>query len=493
MAGTTYALVISVENYHQNHHLPKVKYANKDAKDFYDALINIGIYKDNIILLQDNLATKTTIVAELKEICSKAIKIDNIMFFFAGHGVYSDSQNYIAPIDTYKTDIKNTCVSINKILGIFKKSECQRNILFLDCCHSGFQPGDDTRELDTDFMADELLYHYSKEEYCIGFASCKSNQKSVSSDTLKNGVWSHHLIKALKGEAGNIYEEGLLFSDKLQSYLNKNVAPFVKMDTVDKKDQTPISFGSQTDRFPIANLNPIFQRKLAIKKAADIKLDDISLINIITGRVKSLPGFIKGRHWEPKSIDSYGDNYIKNVGNSLVDEEITSLSESLRKQFKYKRKEIEAYAEDGTGAINTPDFTYTLEIRQSDKSPDEYLLIRKLKHFKNSELVFTPEFNSIFSDFFNVLKFELQNEIDIEEIIDKIESLDIGDNIVLDFNPKDLDSFTLTVKGSNKRLKFTRNTISIRSSNKTSPDKLINAFRDSYKAIMSNPNLKMLK
>lgn len=493
MAGTTYALVISVENYHQTGHLPKVRYANKDAIDLCNTLIEIGVDKNNIHTLQDDRATKTAIIAELNLISNIASSVDTIIFYFAGHGVYSNSQNYLAPVDTYKTDVINTCVSINQILGVFKKTACKRNILFLDCCHSGFQAGDETRDVDSNFVVDDLIYQYSKEEYCIGFASCKGNQKSISSDILKNGVWSHFLIKALQGEAKNIYEEGLLFSDKLQSYLNKNVVPFVKLNTEDKKDQNPIVFGSQTDRFIIANLNPIFEKKAVTKESSDLSLINISLIDVHSARVKMLPGFIKGSHFEPERFSNSSDSFIKSLGHSLIDDEISSLSEEIKGKINYKRKEIEADSGDGSGTISTPDFTYTIVIEQSDRKPDEYFLIRKLTHFRNSELVLTPVFNSIFSNHFDTLEFELSNKLNIEDIIDKIEDLGDESDIKVYYNPKKLDSCTISIKGLKDNITLTNKSFSIRSSNSTSPDRLINAFKESYKVMLATPNLKMLK
>lgn len=87
------------------------------------------------------------------------------------------------------------------------------------------------------------------------------NQTSVSLKALQNGVWTHFLLKALRGEIKELYNNGLLFSEQLQEYLNKNVTRHVKLNTVQKLDQTPIKFGSQTNKFIIADINPLLKKQ----------------------------------------------------------------------------------------------------------------------------------------------------------------------------------------------------------------------------------------
>src|SRR6185312_5378005 len=199
--GVTYALIIAVEEYNQSTSFTKVKYAKKDAEEVAEALIGIGVNKDDIKLLINTDATNTAILYELDILIKRATEADRIIVFFAGHGTYSNEKNYIIPVDAYKTQIKGTCIAIDIIMGYLKKSLSKRNLLFLDCCHSGFEPGEAVRDDESDFLAEELMYSYKDETYCVGFASSKSHEKSISDPTLKNGVWSHFLIKALRGEA----------------------------------------------------------------------------------------------------------------------------------------------------------------------------------------------------------------------------------------------------------------------------------------------------
>src|SRR5215204_2243084 len=128
MSEVTYALIIAVENYHQPMHFSKVRYASTDANDLADILKRVGVLSENIITLIDGNATQTRIKKELEYILQKVTEKDRVIFFFTGHGAFENGENYIIPSDSYHTDLSGTSISINSILGKFKKSLCQKNI-----------------------------------------------------------------------------------------------------------------------------------------------------------------------------------------------------------------------------------------------------------------------------------------------------------------------------------------------------------------------------
>jgi len=491
--GITYALIVAVEHYHQPKHFPRVRYATKDAAELMEALLGIGVSKDDIKLLLDGEATKTAIEKEINNLVRKVTENDRIIFFFSGHGAYENKENYLLPSDCYNDDIESTSVSVNGILGKLNKSLCERNLLFLDCCHSGFEPGDDTKDIDRNFLADELIYNAKDEEYTLGFASCKSDQTSITHPKLQNGVWSHFLIKALRGDAGGIYEAGVLFSDKLQTYLNKTTKEYVKMNTDDKKDQVPIIFGNVTDRFVIADLNPIFEERDRVKKVDDISFTNISLLSEEEDSVKNLPGFQKGYHKVPTYLGSTPSGFIKDIGSQIIEEEINTLSEAIKKALNYKRLDIRATTDRGGGSIETSDFDYSITIEQSETDPGEYIITRSLENFKNSDIVTNPEFNAVFSRHFDKLTFELNKRINVSALIDKIEAFEKGSPITVDYNPLDTSTCKILIEGLNYEIEVDAASLSITTDYETSPERLITAFKETHKAILSNPELKMLE
>lgn len=336
--GVTYIIIIAVENYHDDKTFNQVKFATKDSNDLMDAFLLLGYDKDNIIYLPDNLATKTTICNSVKRIAKRTTKSDQIIFYFAGHGIYDGKRNYLLPVDASRENIGGTSVAIDRILGYLKDSLCKQSILFIDCCHSGFQVGKYGRDIDDYFNVDEMIFSFRSEKYCVGFSSCQSNEKSYSFLSLKNGAWTHFLVKALRGEANpKIYEKGLLLSDNLQSYLRREVSQYVSVNHTKKANQTPVKFGTETDRFIIANLNPIFEERMRKLAEEEIPLPDVIMTYIDSNYIKKLPGFISGRHHVPKETNSTTNGFVQDIGNDLIVDNIQKISTLLKSRLKYKR------------------------------------------------------------------------------------------------------------------------------------------------------------
>jgi hypothetical protein len=488
-SGITYVVVVAVENYNESKDFPKVDFAKKDAEDFISALKNLGYDDEDFVILINEKATSTTIIQKVKKITERALENDRIIFYFAGHGFYENGGNLLGSVDSIKTAKSETCVPLNKILGFLKKSLSKHKILFLDCCHSGFEAGEYIRDGLDNFESDELIYQFSKEEYFIGFSSCKTNQTSVSHLKLQNGVWTHYLIKALSGDVPELYTKGLLFSDKLQAYLNKQTSEFVKLNTVSKLDQTPIKFGSQTDKFIIADLNPIFEERERSKKTSDLSFTKISLLKEESDSVKNLPGFQKGFHKVPTYVGSSPKKFVQEIGSKIIENEISEISEEIKKSLKYKRTELKVSVYDDGGSISTPHFDYNIAITQSEKDAGEYIIVRSLENFKDSEIVCNPKFNSIFSRHFDRLNFELKSSINIEELIDKIEAMDSSSSISVDYNSNDLSNCKIIIEGLDYEILVDIDSISIKTNYDTNPERLINAFKETHRAILSNPEL----
>jgi len=59
------------------------------------------------------------------------------LFFFAGHGMQIEGENYLAAIDTEATDeieAKHSSLSLNRVIEIMESSGCSTSIIILDAC-----------------------------------------------------------------------------------------------------------------------------------------------------------------------------------------------------------------------------------------------------------------------------------------------------------------------------------------------------------------------
>ncbi len=487
----SHIIAIAVEHYHATEDLLKVDYARKDAKDVVSAFSKLGCEPDHIFTLFNERATKTSILQTIKRVSETVSSGDRIIIYFSGHGFFEGGVNYLGPVDASITSVSETCVSITKVLGLLNKSESTQKILFLDCCHSGFDAGDLTRDPSDTFNADDLLYQFRNEEFCIGFASCKNNQKSISHPRLNNGVWSHFLVKALAGEAAGIYREGILFSDALQSYLKKQTTEFVKFNTTTKRDQTPIKFGSETDNFVVADLRSIFEELENAKAVNDIPFPSISIVEEEEDTIRLLPGFKSGYHRVPTEFGKSQENFIADIGAPLILKEISKLSISLKNTLKYKRDEMKAYPK--TGIIETVDFDYEISITQSSRHPSKYKLTRQLRNFKNSSKVLTAEFNEVFEDHFKYLEFEKRKSLNVEDIIDRIEALAEPSPIKVEYDPSDTSWCKISIEGLAYSVHVTESSIRIATDSRTSPQALIEAYRSTVKALAKTNAIRFIE
>jgi hypothetical protein len=361
-------------------------------------------------------------------------------------------------------------------------------MLFLDCCHSGLEFDVKLRSPISTFSTDELKYEYSNTEYLTGFAACKGDEKSNPDSGNKHGTWSYFLIKALSGKANaKYYKKGLLFSDSLQNYLKKRTFNRVKLITTEKKTQTPIQFGKNTDKFIVADVSEILAKKIIKKSANSIKFEKISMLTVEEGSVVTLPGFARGRHKAPKEVSDYHENWIKKIAYDLIEEEINDIGNNIRNNLKLKRKQIlDTFVDEGGGTIVTTEFDYSVEVTQSDEDPEVYILTRSLDNFKNSQILDTKEFNDVFAEFFDEIEFKTKQKIDVEKLIDKIEDIDDEDTIGVSYNLSDTSKCTVTIPSISTNLLVTSNSVSITSKQKQSPLQLISVFKGCYKLLASN-------
>ncbi|WP_417371453.1 caspase family protein [Gelidibacter japonicus] len=488
-------IIIAVENYHDSKKMGKVKHAIDDADSFLNSLIELGCDSENFEYLPDNLATKTTIEKKVREISNYATEGDIIIFYYAGHGFYYNGKNLISSIDTYLDNLEETAIELNSILASFENSNSKKTIAFLDCCHSGIKFSVIDRSPVTDFSSDELKYEYSNVEHLTVFASCKSEEKSQVDIERKHGVWSYYLIQALQGKAKNIYDGNLLFSDKLQKYLFDKTFHRVKKITTEKKNQSPIKFGKESlDRFIVADLTEVFQKKEITKNSESISFESAILLTTDEDWVRNLPGFDKNKnHKPPKSIDDYHKSWIKKISTDLIKDELNDIAKQLKAELKYKRKDIEdILIEDGIGQLVTVDFDYIIEITQSQEEADTYVIKRSIENFRNSDILNNEDFNKIFEKHFDELEFSLSRKINVDKIIDMIEEIDNEELIRVEYDNSDTSFCTILTAGYSGHIELSERNFKIINKNKVAPIELILSCQQVYKLIGSQGLPKML-
>lgn len=197
-----WALIVGISKF-ANGKVPPLKYATKDARDFYNFLIKEAHFDpSHVRILLDDKATERRIVSELgnKFLARLARPDDMIVLFFSTHGSPSQldlrGRNYVVAYDSDPEDLYATGIEMQKILeSIQSRVLSDRVLLVLDACHSG-SAGPDAKGIMrvANFDAQALAEGSGQMVIC----SSKTDEQSWESKRYKNGVFTRSLLEGLR-------------------------------------------------------------------------------------------------------------------------------------------------------------------------------------------------------------------------------------------------------------------------------------------------------
>ncbi|HHS95015.1 MAG TPA: peptidase C14 caspase catalytic subunit p20 [Phaeodactylibacter sp.] len=188
-----WAVVVGVARYA---HMPVLKYTDDDAYHIYAFLKSPegGALPDNQIrVLIDEDATRVNILRTMRQTFLKADDNDVVLLYYSGHGL----PGYFLPVDF---DGFNNKIDHEDVKAIFKESKAKHKLCLADACHSGTLTA---MKVAPSELAIQKFYR-AFENSGGGTAlllSSKGDEFSLEDGGLRQGVFSHFLIRGLKGEA----------------------------------------------------------------------------------------------------------------------------------------------------------------------------------------------------------------------------------------------------------------------------------------------------
>lgn len=224
----TVAIIIGIENYLPKNDISPVKYANDDCQKFKRVLINnLGVEEDQIYTFINEEALKNSIEYDLRSLFLELGENDRLIFYYVGHGFHNGITNYLSTYDMHKSNIPGTAVSLRTILlDPLQKSKCKNALIFIDACAQIFQDENERNQV-SNINEEELLLLSSDFPHYATFLSCQTGQSSFSSDNLKNGIWTYHLVEGISGNIPEVIKANKYITDRLLSdYLSTNVAEY---------------------------------------------------------------------------------------------------------------------------------------------------------------------------------------------------------------------------------------------------------------------------
>jgi hypothetical protein len=230
-----WAVVVGVARYE---HMPVLKYTDDDAYQIYAFLKSPegGALPDKQMrVLIDEDATRTNILRAMRQTFLKADENDVVLLYFSGHGL----QGSFLPVDF---DGYNNKLQHQDIQAIFNETKAKHKLCLADACHSGTltamkAPGGAIKNYYRAFAESEggtaLLL------------SSKGDEYSLEDQGLRQGIYSHFLIRGLKGEADSNRNK-IVTIQELFDFVYKNVRSYTG------NIQTPTITGNYDKNMPVA-------------------------------------------------------------------------------------------------------------------------------------------------------------------------------------------------------------------------------------------------
>ncbi len=231
-----WSVVVGVSTYQ---HMPALRFTDDDAYRFYAFLKSPeggALHNDQIRLLIDEDATRNNILSALQETLLKADENDVIVFYYSGHGL----EGSFIPVDY---DGFNNRVLHDEIKQVFEKSKAKHKIIFADACYSG------------SLLAMKSVVNNTLEKYygsfrdskggLAFFTSSQGEEISLEDGGLRQGIFTHFLIRGLNGEA-DVNQDKIVTIQEIADFVSKGVRKYTA------KVQTPVLTGNYDANMPVA-------------------------------------------------------------------------------------------------------------------------------------------------------------------------------------------------------------------------------------------------
>ncbi|RVU03132.1 caspase family protein [Mucilaginibacter limnophilus] len=233
----------------------KLQFAEQDAIAFANYLKspNAGaVSAGNLQLLVGAKATRSAILNATAAAFSRATKDDLVIFYFSGHGVSGDTpgSGYLVPADYENDQMLVTGVPMLQLLQLMNNSKAKMKEVFIDACHAGLFPEDriakgSVSAQNAELAAAFLANFNNADKGFIGVLSSNSAEESREDSTLRHGIFTHFLIRGLKGEARETGTD-IVTIRSLEAYLTKSIWSFTN------EQQHPKVIGNFTVDFPMS-------------------------------------------------------------------------------------------------------------------------------------------------------------------------------------------------------------------------------------------------
>ena len=254
-----YGLLIGVSNYEGLDNLPGTQ---KDIEEMQRILLDPNVGDFDEVKLLHNPSNPTVMQIYIQTLFSERKRDDLLLLYFSGHGLL-DNKGRLG-LSTCKTDnnlIEATTVPASFIHGILAGIKSKRQVIILDCCHSGAFPKDWSFKSGNSINIEAQL---GGEGRAI-LTSCRDFESSIEREGA--GVYTRYLIEGIETGAADTDNDGQISVDELHEYAKKKVheaAPAMKPEIYAVKEGYKIKLTKA----------PLGDPKLVYRKELEVLVDE---------------------------------------------------------------------------------------------------------------------------------------------------------------------------------------------------------------------------
>jgi TPR repeat protein len=267
--GTRYALLVGVIEY-DHAKLPNLRYTENDVEELGEILRGSGFKVAALTTTRGKARpaaqpTAKNIRGVLERILSRVTKRDTVLVALAGHGLQLKvkrkdaagrevevEEAFFCPCNAKQKDttdpkvLGETLIPLSEVFKQLDESGAGVKLLLVDACRNDPTLG---RNVSTDSLP-------RPPSGMAAMFSCKGGERAFESPKLGrngHGVFFHHVIEGLKGEAKN--RKGLVTWDALAEYVKDKVSDEVPVLIGGGARQTPQEIKNLTGKSPVL-VNP---------------------------------------------------------------------------------------------------------------------------------------------------------------------------------------------------------------------------------------------
>ena len=218
-----YAFIVGIEEYRSVTHTPG---SRADAEGFAKMVeTTLGVPHRNIHVLTDSDATRSDILATLSWMERNVSSDGRIYFFFSGHGSpnVETGQSFLLPYEGQPETIEFSGIALQDVLDGLERTPARDVLAFVDACFSGSGDRSALPEGARPLVPVQETTADAGSKVAL-FASSGASEISGTSDDGNQGLFTHHLLRALGEGRADMDGDGIIDLNELHSYIAPRVA-----------------------------------------------------------------------------------------------------------------------------------------------------------------------------------------------------------------------------------------------------------------------------